>query len=117
MAWTKLTDMKRPDDAFLDCPMPASVTGPRERYPYGLRIHLDEKDLEKLKIDTLPNVGDVIDVRALARVTCVECRENDDGGSKRIELQIEQIATENENEEVVERGPRRSPLHDRTEAK
>jgi len=60
-------------------------------YPYGLRLSLDDAALDKLGMD-LPDVGDVVDVVAKARVEEVSARSHrHDGRSeqhRRAELQI-----------------------------
>lgn len=73
-------------------------------YPYGLCLSLDEEILDKLEIDGDCEVGDMIHLVAMARVTsCSESeRETADGKKKRscrIELQITSMGVENESTE------------------
>src|SRR6266567_4995889 len=76
-------------------------------YPYGLCISLDEDTLAKLKLDgDLPDVGEMIHLAAMAKVTSVSEREREDTtGNKtrccRVELQITHLATEVEDQEEV----------------
>lgn len=100
MAWTKFVDMEMDDEDVLDmaCPIPIERSK-RQTYPYGLRICLTHKELEKLSLGDDCDVGDVIDLRAFAVVTSVS--SNDVGGGKecRVELQIQKLALENEGDE------------------
>ena len=81
-------------------------TGPK--YPYGLCISFDEDTLEKLGLDDgeMPEVGDMIHLMAMAKVTSVSENERESVGGAtkkccRIELQITHLATENEDTESV----------------
>lgn len=89
-SWSKLADMELDDDESLDAIMPIHMPE-RPKYPFGLKICLCEGELKKLGLD-LPGVGDVIDLRAFAEVTSV----SDGAGGRRVELQIQKIAVENE---------------------
>jgi len=77
-------------------------------YPYGLCLSLEDDSIEKLALgDDLPEVGEMIHLCAMAKVTSVSKneRETTDGEKKlcrRIELQITHLATENEDEEDAE---------------
>ena len=93
-SWSKLADMEYDDEASMDAIMPIPMPD-KPRYPYGLKICLCEGELKKLDLD-LPNVGDVIDLRAFAEVTSV----SDGEGGRRVELQIQKIAVENEMTET-----------------
>ena len=98
MPWDRLVDMELDDEDSLDtiCPMPMPD---RPRYPYGLRISLTHKELEKLGLDADCNVGDMIDIRCFATVTSVSKNESEHGAECRVELQIEKMACEDEAEE------------------
>jgi len=89
MGWTKLVSMELDDEDKLDfcAPIPCD----RPDYPYGLRICLCQKELDKLGLPK-PEFGDYLDMRAFGRVTSV----SDDQGGVRVEIQIEQIAVEDE---------------------
>ena len=94
MAWSKLIDMEMDDEDKLDAPMPIAMDEKPE-YPYGLRICLCDAELTKLGLD-LPDIGDIIDLRAFAVVTSVSASDSEHGTSRRVELQIQKIAVENE---------------------
>jgi hypothetical protein len=91
-------------------PMPVKVP----QYPYGLSISLCDDELEKLGLDMetngeLPEVGDILEFYATAKVTCASCIENVDamtGQPKkccRVELQIVGMAIHGDEPEYVDR--------------
>lgn len=103
MAWTKLVSMERTDDEKLDA-VATCVPGLKDQpdYPWGLRINLDEGSLKKLEaagLEGQPDVGDYIDLRIFARVTSVSSNETSSGTNRCVELQIEQLALEDETTE------------------
>lgn len=93
-AWSKFIDLAMTDEEKIDAVMPIPTEKPE--YPYGMRICLCGPELEKLDIDEMPEVGDYIDLRAFATVTSVS---DNGGGNRRVELQIEKLALENEGDE------------------
>ena len=97
MAFTKLVSMEMDDEEKMDFLAPIAMPD-RPDYPYGLRICLCEKELTKLGLP-VPEVGDYLDMRSFGRVTSVSCEQRDGSDTCRVEIQIEQIAVENENEE------------------
>ena len=93
MGWTgKMVDMEMDDEAKLDAPMPIAMLE-KPQYPYGLRICLNSPELEKLGLDADCDLGDTIDMRAFAEVTCV----SKEGDNCRVELQIQKLAVESED--------------------
>lgn len=65
------------------------------RYPYGLCIDLNNESLDKLKMATLPDVGDEVTITAKARVQSVSERDSIDGDSSRsVSLQITKLRIE-----------------------
>lgn len=76
-------------------------------YPYGCRICLTHKELEKLKLGTDCNVGDVIDLRCFGEVTSI----SKDGDNCRVEIQIQKMALENEAEDEMPGNPKRGRLY------
>lgn len=104
MAWSKLVSMELSDEQKLDTATPIPVKSEdMPQYPYGLRICLSQDELEKLDLEADCEVGDVIDLRAFARVTSVSKNQMSDGSQQcRVELQIEQLAVENESSEDME---------------
>lgn len=61
------------------------------QYPYGLCIHLEQDQLEKLGITELPKVGAAMMIHANAYVKTVSQYDTQDGEDKRVELQITEL--------------------------
>ena len=97
MPWTKMVSMELDDEDKLDAPMPYPISS-KPDYPYGLRICFCEKELKKLNLD-IPEIGDMIDMRAMGTVTSVSINKTDGEDCCRVEIQIERIALENEDKE------------------
>jgi hypothetical protein len=97
MAWSKLIDMELTDEDKIDEAIPS--VGARPDYPFGLRICLTHKELAKLGLEPDCEVGDMIDLRAFARVTSVSITQADAQNMCRVELQIEQLSVEDEDTE------------------
>jgi hypothetical protein len=69
-------------------------------YPYGLCINFDEEMIKKLELETDDcEVGAKIHLCCMAEVTDFGERKMNDGIQRRIELQITDIAFENEDAE------------------
>ena len=71
-------------------------------YPYGLCISLCKEEIDKLDLEDDVEVGDMIHMHSLAKVTSVSKRDTVSGTDMRVELQIIAIACENEDEENEE---------------
>lgn len=89
-------------------PSPAAMRVPV--YPYGMCLSMNEDVLEKLDLDgDLPEVGDMIHVVAMGKVTSVSQNEQEqpDGTKKmckRVEIQITHMASiEDEDEEAAQK--------------
>ena len=91
----KLVDMEMNDERQLDHPMPFDMPE-RARFPYGLRLCFCDEELTKLGLDADCDVGDYFDIRAFATVLSVHKED----GSRRVEVQIEKMAVENETTEA-----------------
>jgi hypothetical protein len=95
-------DMKRtPEDkaAAAMQSMPATPFEGGPDYPYGLCISLDETDIEKIGLSDDVQVGDLIDIRMLGKVTSVRKESRDGKECCRVEIQGQQIAIEDEDTE------------------
>jgi hypothetical protein len=68
-------------------------------YPYGLAICLNDDDLQKLDLDDDIEVGEMVHLHCIAKITSVSSQDTNDGVKKRVELQITHIAAEDEDEE------------------
>jgi hypothetical protein len=73
------------DEEKIDAVMPMKMDAPE--YPCGLRISFCDPELEKMDIDEMPDVGDLIDLRIFAEVTSISSGPM----GRRIELQITDI--------------------------
>lgn len=73
---------------------PSADTGPV--YPWGLSLNLDDETLQKLGIEGLPSVGDVLTIQAKVRVTGANANEREVDGEKEVcrsaSLQITEMA-------------------------
>lgn len=111
MAWSKLVDLELTDEDKLDAILPMPMETPD--YPCGLCICLTETEVEKLGLDFDCDVGDMVDIRAFAVVTCVNKSDGPNGPRGRVELQIQKMAVENEmTEEAPEPEESAEPEHD-----
>lgn len=96
----KFVDMAiTPAERKEDMPMMASSPAALPTYPYGLCISLCDDELAKLKLPADCEVGDMLHMHCLAKVTSVSKNETTDGARTRIELQITAIAAEDEDGE------------------
>ena len=94
MAWSKFVDMELDDEDQLDTVQPFPMPS-RPEYPYGLKLCLTHTELKKLGLEPDCDIGDLLDLRAMAEVTCI----SKDGDNCRIELQIQKLAVEDESDE------------------
>ena len=67
---------------------PVPYDGPSESYPYGLQIRLDNETMKKLGID-LPDVGEEVEICAMADVTEASANETNNGGGKRLSCTLQ----------------------------
>ncbi|MEW8089997.1 MAG: capsid staple protein [Candidatus Thiodiazotropha endolucinida] len=58
-----------------------------EAYPWGLRLHLEEPEIEKLGIDSV-EVGATLDVTGKVKVTSFSNHEDGKENRRSIELQV-----------------------------
>ena len=103
MGWSKMVDLELSDEDKIDLSMPF-IGGMHDQpdYPYGLKISLTERELEKMGLKPDCDIGDVLDLRAFATVTSVSTEKRDGKETARVELQIERLALENESDESTE---------------
>lgn len=72
--------------------MPAIAAEPaKPQYPYCLQISFDEEIMEKLGIDEMPTVGDMLKFSAESIVTGTNTSATGDEESRRINIQITHI--------------------------
>jgi hypothetical protein len=103
----KLTDMKMSTEEKADFTNPTPPV-----YPYGLCLSLGNDELEKLGVESDDEicVGDVVHLKALAKVTSHSLNETEDGARRRVELQIVFLALEDEEDEEVEKPTSKSTI-------
>ena len=95
-----LTDMARTEEELQEQSTPL---GEVNKYPYGLSICLTEVELEKLGVDHEDwEVGGVLHLHALARITSISKNETEHGEKCRVELQLTHLDGESEDEEDKE---------------
>lgn len=83
--------------AMADMIMPSVASAPD--YPPGLCICLTQDELDKLDLADDCEVGDMLDLRAMAVVTSVSKRQTNGVDECRVELSISHIAVESEDDE------------------
>lgn len=97
MAHVKLVDMARSPSEIKDAASPIAQS---PLYSYGLSLCFDHETLEKLNLDDDVEVGDMLDIRAFAKVTSVSKNDTGDGEKCRVEMQLTHIGIpENESTE------------------
>jgi hypothetical protein len=89
----KLVDMKRTKAEKTARENECKVPLGGDDYPYGLNLHLDNDQLKKLGIDTLPKAGDTLTLQAKCKVISSSQRERDGGKPERtLEIQLQKVA-------------------------
>ncbi len=84
----ELKNMKMPGGEYSG-PVEAS-NGPD--YPYGLRLRLSDKAIEKLDLKSLPTVGQTMLLHARVSVVTVSQHESEKHKERSLELQITDMA-------------------------
>jgi len=94
----KMVSMKRAaDDRRGDSMAGASIEATAPDYPYGLCIHLDKEELDKLGITELPKIGIEMMLEVKAKVTRVSQSAAEGADEQHnVELQITDIGIETE---------------------
>lgn len=90
-----LVSMKKPSkekakEKDKDKDTPFSTFPTEEKYSYGLQLRLEDEELAKLGIESLPDVGTKVEVAAKGSVRSVSSNQYEDGEKKRrsVEIQI-----------------------------
>lgn len=82
-----------------------SVSGNGPDFPWGLSVNLENESLDKLKIDSLPEVGSTVRIVAEARVESVSSRSDRESNGKKnrsVSLQITKMALSDAEEDADE---------------
>lgn len=74
--------------------------------PGGLCIVLTEVELDKMEIEDDPEVGDMIHISAMGKVTCVSNTDTGSGVRRRVEISLVSMAAEDESTEATDEGLR-----------
>jgi hypothetical protein len=100
----KKVDMSRPKED--NKPMEMGEMPEGEKYPYGLRICLNQEELDKLGIPGLPDVGEKLCIEADVTVVAIRSNETQGGGKEStVDLQITALmfcSPEEEKKEATE---------------
>ena len=97
----KMIDMRKTSEEMAKDGMP--YLAPRDEYPCGLTITFNNDTIEKLRLDHGDwEIGDVFDLRAMARVTGINENQTDQGDNCCITLQIVMMGCESEDAEDEE---------------
>lgn len=79
-------------------------------YPWGLQIRLEDEELKKLGITSMPAVGQEMSLDVVVRVTSVSESQYADGRADRcLSLQIVQMGMEDDAEEEGAKAPAPAP--------
>lgn len=91
-------------------PSKSTAIGSSPEYPYGMTLRLEDDQLKKLGMDSLPKVGASIALEATCKVVSVSKNESVQGHSSRcVELQIQKLGLDTEPdgmEGAIKRGAR-----------
>jgi hypothetical protein len=84
-------------------------------YPWGLCLRLTEKELQKLDLSDDVDIGDMVHIFAMAKVTSVSMNASE-GGENRccVELQITHMSLEDEDHENEEEDDEEKEMKRRT---
>lgn len=70
----------------------------KPKYPYGTCLYLDEEALAKLGITDLPDVGSMLHIMAIGKVTGTSEREYEGGSHKTLDVQLVEMACDEEGD-------------------
>jgi len=89
----KLVDMKEPKrKRDKNTTMEAPMDYDREKYPYGLRLRLENEQIKKIKGIKDFKVGDTVSVIGTGKITTIRISEDQKSNDHSIEIQLEKIA-------------------------
>lgn len=83
----RVTDEEKKENEVRCCDRPDGYDGPD--YPWGLGIYLDKDTMAKLGMATMPQIGEVMQIQAVAKVNSLSQNSSENGeDSKSVGLQI-----------------------------
>lgn len=97
-----MQDLKITKKEAKEASKPIGTYEDQERYPYGLRLDLNDDTLKKLGITKLPAVGTVLMFEAKAKVIGSRQSATESSDNRSIELQITHLDLEMDEDEVDE---------------
>ena len=97
-----MQDLKISKKEAKEANKPSTSYEDQERYPYGLRLDLNNDTLEKLGITKLPAVGTMLMFEAKAKVVGSRQSATESSDNRSIELQITHLDLEMDDDEVSE---------------
>lgn len=97
MAWSNMVSLELTDEDKIDTACPPALEDVPD-YPWGTKITLTHRELEKLGMEADCRPGDMLEFKAVARVCGVYSNDGPMGPEDRVELQIEQMAVEQEGD-------------------
>jgi len=114
---TPMVSMERDDEEKGEVMQTFPALADQPDYPYGLRISLTERELDKLGLAASDCfVGGIVHIHGLARITSVSSEDREGGKTERVELQIEDMccveSEDAENSAAEKKMDRKNPLHD-----
>lgn len=101
-----------PQERANDYPSPVAQDSGQPIYPYGLSISFCQDEIDKLDLESECDIGDMVELNCIAKVTSVSKNDSTDGPKTRIELQIiaiEANGDDTENDQPVRKLGRKSP--------
>ena len=92
-----------PKEAEEEYSAPAYDSSKGPKYPWGLSIRLTQEELDKLGLSASDvEVGDVVEICGLAKVTSVSSSETQEGANSCVELQIIALSSEDDDDDDEE---------------
>ena len=86
------------ESSCCDCSAPCSCEGEKEKYPWGLRISLENDQLDALEMKSMPGIGSTMTMTCEVRVTGCREDERQDGEAERcLSLQITSMGMDDGN--------------------
>ncbi len=76
-----------------------SVMMTEDTYPYGLRLHLNEAEIEKLDME-MKAVGTELVIVAKVKISSTSSYETEDGNDRSMSLQITEMEIPNNSEDA-----------------
>lgn len=99
MAFKMVDMLETPEEVKQETVASSPVMDNKPHYPYGLSLSLNKETLEKLGVSELPEIGTMIHIMAMAKVTSVNESASEADHYCCVGLQITHMALEDEDTE------------------